>query len=66
MKSVISNLFTLQASKIVKTAVLLATLPLIFTFSNASVAQEDEEEGRRAPPAARSAQTLSRPVYQRT
>ncbi|MBN4053324.1 hypothetical protein JYT97_00390 [Haliea sp. AH-315-K21] len=42
---------------------MLVTLPVIFSFSNALSAQEEEE--RRPPPAARSAQTLSRPVYQR-
>ncbi len=65
MKSVISKFFYFNVSRLMRTAALLATLPLIFTFSNTSVAQEEEEEGRRAPPAARSAQTLSRPVYQR-
>lgn len=63
MKLFISKLYIACISKIVRSALLLATLPLILTFS--SITQAAEEEERRAPPAARSAQTLSRPVYQR-
>ncbi len=51
-------------NKLIKAAVLMTALSLMLSFSNSTVAQ-DEEEGRRAPPAARSAQTLSRQVYQR-
>lgn len=65
MKSVISRLYLLHISKLARIGVLLATLPLILTFSSGAVNAQEEEEGRRAPPAARSAQSLSRPVYQR-
>lgn len=50
------------ASRMIRSGILLATVPLILSFP-ASVFSAEEE--RRAPPAARSAQTLSRPVYQR-
>lgn len=63
MKLFISALYITCVSKIIRAAILLATLPLVFTFS--SMTQAAEEEERRPPPAARSAQTLSRPVYQR-
>ena len=54
-------------------ALALTLLPLSQSFTaavqvlqNAAVAQDEEEdEGRRAPPAARSSQTLSRRVYER-
>ena len=62
MKLIISELFISYFSKISRVCILLATLPLILTFSSITNAAEEE---RRAPPAARSAQTLSRPVYQR-
>jgi len=61
MKSAISKINISYVSKIVRIGILLATLPLL--LPNSVYAQE--EEGRRAPPAARSAQSLSRPVYQR-
>jgi len=64
MKSIISKLNILNFSKIARVAVLLTTLPLVLTFSS-TVSAQDEEEGRRAPPAARSSQSLSRPVYER-
>jgi tetratricopeptide (TPR) repeat protein len=64
MKSVISNFYNIYVSKFVRVGILLATLPVILTFPN-SVSAQEEEEGRRAPPAARSSQSLSRPVYER-
>lgn len=59
-----SRLYFLRFKSLIKLGALLAVLPLCLSISNSSFAQ-DEEEGRRAPPEARSAQTLSRPVYQR-
>ncbi|MDG2089792.1 MAG: hypothetical protein P8J61_01585 [Gammaproteobacteria bacterium] len=61
MKLFILKLYVACATRIIRTSILLATLPLILTFSSVTNAAEE----RRAPPAARSAQTLSRPVYQR-
>ena len=58
-------------SKLFLGALLLALLPLMVSFSGSfsilqgSASAQEEEEGRRAPPAARSSQTLSRPVYER-
>ncbi len=63
MKTVISNFYNLYFTRLVRIGVLLATLPVLLSLSNFVLAQE--EEGRRAPPAARSSQSLSRPVYER-
>ncbi len=59
MKSAIFKINISYVSKIARMGILLAMLPLL--LPSAVYAQQE----RRAPPAARSAQTLSRPVYQR-
>ncbi len=68
--NIVSNKFS-SFTKFISLSVAVALLPLTMTTSTtvtvlqSAVVAQDEEEGRRAPPAARSSQTLSRRVYER-
>ncbi|MFL2840310.1 MAG: hypothetical protein ACJ0BT_00485 [Pseudohongiellaceae bacterium] len=58
----ISRLYLLFLTKTARLCMVLTILSLVSIYPSPVNAQE---EGRRAPPTARSAQSLSRPVYQR-